>query len=325
MPEKRLNVVFLFDAKYLGPALVSVASFFDVPGMEEYSVTLVYLTTDTATDQRAATILQTFHNNMQLRNARIDLRLVALNGNQFTDYVQRFHFSQAILYKAALPAVFHDYEHILFFDSGMIFGADVKEFVRIIELGIHDDELATVCAFCCRADVNGALSEELRKYPHNALYPSAAVLYFDVKRYNEAKMWGRYLSAYAAYRQILQYAEQDLLCLVLQEGELKAFSDQYVRCHIDMALPENWHKIDTYEKTYFGREYLYLKHIGSFKPWKKWILHPLKSIYLREQQRLESLIGPEGLLAIRDEELFPANLGFLMQQMMLLEAYYERQ
>jgi lipopolysaccharide biosynthesis glycosyltransferase len=246
-----------------------------------------------------------------------------LQGNQFTDYVQRFHFSNAILYKAALPKIFPAYENILLFDCGMIFGLQVGDFIQKLSHRIENREMSAVGAFCVSPYVSGALSAELQKYPHNAFYPSAAVLYFDVNRYNELSIYERFLAAYETYRNSLQYAEQDLLCLALTESELCAFSDEWLRCHIDLASPEGWYKFDEYEEIYVNRNSLYMKHIGSFKPWKKWVLHPAKSIYLRELHNLGKLIGEEYLTIFRDDEFFPGNMGFLAQELMRLEAYYE--
>jgi len=298
MSEKSINVVFLFDAKYLGPALVSAASFFEVPGMTDFPVTLVYIAIDTATDSKAAQVLQIFQKSIQSNYAQVDLRLIVLQGNLFTDYVQRFHFSNAILYKAALPKVFPTYEHILLFDCGMIFGLQVEDFIQGLRQGIKNCELSAVGAFCDSSHISGTLCAELQAYPHNALYPSAAILYFDVKCYNQSLIYERYLTAYETYRNSLQYAEQDLLCLVLTEGELNAFPEKEVIFHIDMASTGSWAELGAYEEIYANRNCLYLKHIGSFKPWKKWVLHPAKSIYLREQHKLGRLIGRETLAAL---------------------------
>jgi len=323
MSEKDLNIVFLFDAKYLGPALVSASSFFEIPGLTDFPVTLVYISSDSATDLAAAQVLQVFKDSIRSKFAQVDLRLIVLQGNQFSDYVQRFHFSNAILYKAALPNIFPTYEHILFFDCGMIFGLQVLDFIDRLRKNIQKGEMSVVAAYCVSPNVSGALSTELQVYPHNSLYPSAAVLYFDANRYNELSIYERFLAAYATYRDRLQYAEQDLLCLVLREGELSNFPDKEFKCHIDMASPGSWNEFDTYETIYANRSYLYLKHIGSFKPWKKWVLHPAKSIYLCELHKLEKLIGMEALSILRDGELFPVNMGFLAQELMRLEAYYE--
>ena len=314
----------MFDARYLGAALVSVSSFFDVPGMANYSLTLVYLSTDPAADMKSAHILQVFQRNIQSRDVLAELRLVVLQGSQFTDFIQRFHFSNAILYKAAIPTVFKHYEHILLFDCGMIFGWRLNDFIHRLEESICNQEMSLMGAFCYPPNINGALSQDLQAFPHNMLYPSAAVLYFDVKRYNQSAIYERYLNAYAAYREKLRYAEQDLFCLVLKEAELTAFrDDQVLRCHIDMASVDSWSQIAKYEAIYASRDYLYLKHIGSFKPWEKWVLHPAKAIYLREQKRLEKYIGAEGLLALYNSDPYPKNMGFLEQQLIFLERYYE--
>jgi lipopolysaccharide biosynthesis glycosyltransferase len=321
MSEKNINVVFLFDARYLGPALVSASSFFEVPGMFEFPVTLVYIATDSATDSAVSQVLQLFKRSIQIKYPQVDLRLIVLQGNQFSDYVQRYHFSSAILYKAALPIILPTYENILFFDCGMIFGLQVGDFIRTLKMDIQNGEMSAVGAYCVSPYIDGALNLALQSHPHHVLYPTAAVLYFDVNRYNELSIYARYLAAYATYRNQLLYAEQDLLCLVLNEGELGAFSTKESKCHIDMASPASWNEVALYEENYVSRDFLYLKHIGSFKPWKKWVLHPAKSIYLRELCKVEKLIGIGEIPVLRDSELFPANSGFLAQELVRLENY----
>ena len=316
-----VNIVFLFDANYLAPALVSVASLFDIPEMIGFSVTLVYVSSNSEKDTEAANILRIFQSNIQSKDQQINLHVIVLQGNQFSDYVQRYHFSNAILYKAALPKIFSSYQHILFFDCGMIFGLQLPVFIERLRQSIQRSEISVVGAFCVSPFVSGALNLALQQYSHNILYPSAAVLYFDVQRYNQLAIYERYLAAYSVHRQQLHYAEQDLLCLVLQAGELSAFEDREFKYHIDMASPESWSDIDRYERIYMDRNYLYLKHIGSFKPWKKWVLHPAKAIYLRELQRLEKRYEVAGYSALQDSELFPENTAYLAHQLILLEAH----
>lgn len=317
--------MFLFDARYLGAALVSVASLVEVLGPASRPVTLAFLASGSAADAQAGQVLLRFQQGLAARHPQARLNIVSVQGQAFSDYVQRFHFSRTILYKAAMPVVFEACEHIVLMDCGMIFGQRIKDFLADLEQRIRERSMPVVGAFCMPPEgPDGALDAGLRGLPHHALYPSAAILYFDVRRYRDAAVYNRYLAAYAAHRERLVYAEQDLLCLVLREGELGAFEVGVdARCHIDLAAPAGWSQTARFEALHASGEHLYLKHVGSFKPWKKWVLHPAKAIYLRELRKLEALVGAEGLAALHDAEIYPAPVGYLEQQLALLERHYE--
>ena len=323
MREESISVVFLFDARYLGAALTSAANLIEVLGASRVPVTLVYLVGTGSADAKVAAILQRFEAGVRCRYPEILLQTITLQGNIFSDYVKRYHFSEAILYKVILPKVLKAYRHLLVLDCGMIFGNRLINFLDGVEMSIRSSEMAPVAAFCVPADQAGGLGDDLKHHPHNALLPGAAILYFDVVRYEQLALYERLLSGFQAHRERLAYAEQDLMCLVLTDRELGVFTEGGVRCHIDMAGQASWKAIDDYEALYASGDFLYLKHVGSFKPWKKWVLHPAKSIFLREQNKLGSLIGSESLADLHDPELFPDHLGFLEQQLLSLEAYLE--
>jgi lipopolysaccharide biosynthesis glycosyltransferase len=324
MENGTTHVVFLFDANYLGPALVSVMSFLEYAEMSDCSISLVYLASDPVVDARVGRSIQLFLAKAGERFPHAGLSAVVLMDTQFAGYVKRFHFSSAVLYKAALPRLFPGSSDIVFFDCGMIFGRGAGSMAERLRTRRRNGERYAVSAFCVAPDADGAFSTRAGMFPHHALYPSGGVLHFDVTLYNEARIYERFVEGYAQYRDYLHYPEQDLFCLILKEEELGQLPDDEVRCLIDMAGQEGWHELEGYRTLYRSRDFLFMKHVGSFKPWKKWVLHPAKAIYLKERHALEHLLGDAEAAALRDDEQIPKTPGYLGQQMELLENYYVR-
>lgn len=324
MGQAKIDSVLLFDANYVGPALVSAASFIGAPGMQGYSLTMLFLSRGDASDNKARVALAAFETNAKVQHPGLDLRMIELHATVFDDYVQRYHFSSAILYKLVLPQIFGTYEHIVLFDCGMLFGDRLGGFLDGVAARIDSGDIAPIAAFCCAPDAEGALSADLRRHPHNALYPAAAIVYFDVRRYGAAGLYQRLVAGFGSFKHELMYAEQDLLCLVLQEGELCAFDARDDRHHIDMADQGTWYRMPEYEQRWRGKDYFYIKHVGSFKPWKKWILNPAKGLYLRQFEALRPLLGDAILDSLRDEAAYPNDIRFLQQQLELMERFYEK-
>jgi lipopolysaccharide biosynthesis glycosyltransferase len=206
----------------------------------------------------------------------------------------------------------------------MIFGHQLRDFLKWLEERISSNTISAMAAFCVASDHKDGLSSDLKSIPHNSLYPAGGTLYFDVGRYIHFSIYDRLISAFTLHRDKLIYAEQDLLCLILTDDELSAFHECGVRCHIDLAGLDGWKVIEHYESLYLSRDFFYIKHVGSFKPWKKWVVHPSKAIFLRERKNVEHLLGMENLECLRDSQLIPENLEYLAQQFMLLETLYEK-
>jgi hypothetical protein len=325
MSKPILNALFIFDATYLSPALISVSSFLKIVDEKNVPVTMVFLVgEDEGVNQIVRAVLRRYEDVVKDRqgpSGGMSLQLIELRGNVFDDYVKRYHFSSTILYKAIIPQAFLHYEHILLFDCGMIFGHRLHDFLEWVGQSISSCTIAPIAAFCVPSAM-GDLSGELKGYAHNPLYPTGGTLYFDVKRYEKYLIYDRLVSNFKRYRERLIYAEQDLLCLTLEGAELSTFPECGPRCHIDLASGD-WGVGKQHERLYESRDFFYIKHVGSFKPWKKWVLHPSKAIFLRERRKLGQLLGMEYLEHLRDDELFPEKIGFLAQQLMLLEGYYE--
>jgi hypothetical protein len=80
-------------------------------------------------------------------------------------------------------------------------------------------------------------------------------------------IYDRFVLAFKIHRERLVHAEQDLLCLTLENSDLNAFPQCGTRCHIDLASFD-WGAKKQHERLYKSRDSFYIKHVGSFKPWK---------------------------------------------------------
>jgi lipopolysaccharide biosynthesis glycosyltransferase len=324
MFHSRLNILFLFDFNYLAPALVSVASLLEALGNQIIPVSLIYLEGPQQDNDKARAVLRNFQAKLTTEYPNSKLDILELSGDLFSTYVKRHHFSKTILYKAILPKAFSQLENILLFDCGMIFGQGLHNFLVWLDNSIITNKISTIAAFCVPSGQRDGLDQDLQAVKHNSKYPTGGTLYFDVKKYIESSVYERLLSTFQSYREKLIYAEQDLMCLTLREAELSAFPEIGVRCHIDLASPQSWENAKDYDDLYLNREFFYLKHVGSFKPWKKWVLHPAKSIFIKERKKTYQFIDQEYWDLLIDNEFFPENIGFLGQQLAMLEDFYER-
>ncbi len=319
-----LSPVFLFDSNYLTPALVSVESFASLERIEKYTITLIFVSKEELRDENSISILQLFQEKLNAIDANLKLSIIILKSKIFKEYIRRYHFSDAILYKLLLPKILPNYQHIIFFDCGMIFGDRTNDFLKLIEKKVDCDEMGVVGAFCSDSDDTNGLSETLRHLGHNEYYPAGVILYFDVKKYEKSNLYDRIINSFEENKELLLYAEQDLLCLVLTSGELTRFEKNTDRIQIDMADESTWNLIAWYSKKYNSKDYFYIKHIGSFKPWNKWVLHPVKALYLKRKQLLSKNFDSNMLLSLDGGELFPNDIRFLSRQILLLEEYYSK-
>ena len=102
----------------------------------------------------------------------------------------------------------------------------------------------------------------------------------------------RYLGNYFAHAMHLEYAEQELICLTAHESELVALPDRELRLMeflgTDLLLGKKTFVTPDMQNNLFH------KFVGSFKPWKYWVLDPNKFIYIKRRSELESEFSLSG-------------------------------
>lgn len=320
--SKALRAIFVFDDNYLSAAFVSVLSFLEALKDFGIGVTMIYYADasrcDTGLSREA---LSEFKEKSIPVFGHDALNIIEINGNIFDGHVKRHHFNSTILYKIVIPKVVGLYRHIIVFDCGLIFGIYLKKFISAVRTQIEDKTISTVAAFCLKSAEVKNSSALLQGKSTNALYPAGVILYFDVQKYDEIKLYERFLACFFDYREELIYAEQEILCLTLKEGELGQLAECGMRYHMDLATSD-WCQASDDVKFYSSKQYLYVKHVGSFKPWKKWVLHPSKAIFLWEKVKVIDTLKFERYDTLDDSEIVPARIDFLEHQLRRLEIIY---
>jgi lipopolysaccharide biosynthesis glycosyltransferase len=216
-------------------------------------------------------------------HGKIEFSSVAVQSDYFKDF-SVFHLTSATLQKLVIPAIFPNEDICLSIDAGMIFGHGTTEFLN--QVAKPSD--AAVTAFTTISDQS--LQSNQLKIKHHTLYPAGGILAFRPAIFNSKELLNRCINTYRDLRNEIIYGEQDIICFTLQECELADFSFPCTRIHIDLANDQSWDNADSFLQTYLSHQYLYMKHVGVFKPWRMWVLSPAKSIYLHAVRQLPEAI-----------------------------------
>ncbi|GEM_PF-2460105 len=199
------------------------------------------------------------------------------------------HFSNAIVYKALLPSMLADEPYLLNIDAGLLPGDEFHAFVRELDARYCQADGALeegwVVGAHCVENVD-LIPHALALLPAHTLYPAGNVLLFHTARYQRSLWSERFLAHYEILRTRLEYAEQELICLTAQPHELLALPGAARRTTpflgLDVLLGEAAPLPES-----ATRDCLFFKFVGSFKPWKYWVLDPNKALYTRRRAALE--------------------------------------
>ena len=271
------------DRNYLEPALITLNSILlNSPATSK--ICLLYLKAqdqeDIIFESLIATALTEFNKLYQNRES---IQCIAVHSNYFTNFSQ-FHLTSATLQKLVFPVIFPEEDICLSMDAGMIFGTGLPEFLQ----HVAGTTTAAITAFTTSA--KETLQPSQISLAHNNLYPAGGILAFRPGIYNKNKLLDRCVQTFNDMRQHIIYGEQDIICFTLDNQELDSFAYDCKRIHIDLANDKSWQESDNLVNTYISQDYLYMKHVGVFKPWRQWVLSPAKSIYIHALRHLPAAI-----------------------------------
>lgn len=167
----------------------------------------------------------------------------------------------------ALPS-FLGHDYIVNVDAGFLLGTQFTNLTARMDA-------ALVWAFCGDSAVE--LPELLQQLLHLALYPIGWILVFDQRRCAAADLYARVVQTYMAVKEGLVWAEQDLLCLVLEGTQLQALPGKHTVL-IEQLEPES--PLQPQESAAFDTEFSLYKITGTCKPWQYWVLDSKKRFYL---------------------------------------------
>lgn len=275
-----------FDQRYLEPALLTA---WELIAHQCLPLYLVYVEGGPE-DAEAVRILQAF----KARVGREDVNVIRIQNTIF-DKFERYHFSNAILYKIALPSfIGHDY--IVNVDAGFLLGSQFTNLAQQMDAAIvNAPAQALVWAFC--EDSAAELPEQLQQLPHHALYPIGWVLVFDRRRCVAADLYARLVRTYMAVKEALVWAEQDLLCLVLEGTQLQALPAKHTVL-IEQLEPENL--LQPQESAAFEADFSIYKITGTCKPWQYWVLDSKKRFYLHRRAALQEVLDINSMRLIQE-------------------------
>jgi lipopolysaccharide biosynthesis glycosyltransferase len=249
--------------------------------------------------------------------SKIGFSCVAVQSNYFKNF-SRFHLTSATLQKLVIPAIFPSEDLCLSIDAGMIFGHKTSDFLSCVE----KPSAAAITAFTTAA--SATLHESQLAIDHHALYPAGGILAFRPAIYNANDILNRCIETYETLQNQIIYGEQDIINFSLRDTELSDFAYSEKRIHIDLANHASWNEADHLVQTYLSKEYLYMKHVGVFKPWRRWVLSPAKSIYTHALSKLPEeikLLTRHPKLACQHASSDKFSARYFEQQLQMYEEY----
>lgn len=315
------RLIVLTDSNYIEPAFVTILSI-AAQFIQNVFVTLIYLAgneDDANSNEESFRLIQRFEKLLKIEYPELNFSSIILHSSYFLEF-ERYHFNRSNLQKLTFPEIFREEKTCISIDAGMILGKELKVLLE----EISSDEQFTVKAFTKCSDE--CMPKNQKRFKRNKYYPAGGILAFNNNNYMKANILNRLVSGFEIFRSDLIYPEQDLMCLTLIDNELKAFNHKFKYFNIDMTDQENWSKfrINEYKNLYIEKDFLYMKHIGSFKPWHKWVLNPIKSIYLNEISKSIDKFGVifnDKLLQDKHQYFNEKLIHYLNPQLDLLKKY----
>jgi lipopolysaccharide biosynthesis glycosyltransferase len=273
---KKIALTILFDENYVEPALVTLCDLIRFAPVN-FNFILVFM--ESQNDQVNSDVSNLLNNVLNNIDSVNKVEAIKFKGVIF-DKFEKYHFTNSILYKLILPELLN-YDFIVNIDAGFLSGKKIQNFfdylLTIIEEPLFLNSLIGAICYPSSKD----LSNALRVFKHNTMYPMGGILFFNSESYKKSKFFDRLISGYSNYKDQLVWAEQDLLCMVAAEGELYNLNIQ------DTLFLENLSVqgyLDSESSRVYDASFMLYKVTGTIKPWKTWVFDPKKKYYLDRRE-----------------------------------------
>jgi lipopolysaccharide biosynthesis glycosyltransferase len=278
----KFALTVIFDENYIEPALVTICDLVRfIP--EDFDCVLIFIQSiDDEVNGEASRLIEEVVSKNRNKIKR-NINAISLKPNVFDDF-NKFHFTSSILYKLILPQVL-DYEYILNVDAGYLSGGEAShlfEYCRRITLS-PKFIASSVAALCTTAEND--LSLELKVYDHHQLYPAGGIFLFNVTQYENQNLYYRLLANYNIYKNLLIWAEQDLLCLTALKEELFEIKFEKLILIEQLSIQDY---VEQKRPVQDVSEFMLYKITGTLKPWKYWVLDAKKLFYIRRRNEVLS-------------------------------------
>jgi lipopolysaccharide biosynthesis glycosyltransferase len=282
MKNNRFCVTIIFDSLYIEPALITAYELLHC-GFN-HPIFLIFIdSSDITISAQSEVILSDFKN--KLNTDQVNILKVANTLSSFN----KFHFSNSIIYKILIPNLVEGYDFILNIDAGILLGDKSLNFFHHIIFNIENNAYknAAVSAFLTDSSID--LDVSLQHISHNSKYPSGIILLFNVQMYNLNNLFTQIIDSWKKYSTVLLYAEQDLLCIIIEEGNFiqLPMRDSVIIEFLDL----DGLKINTLSVGDIKPNFAFYKVCGTCKPWKYWVLDQRKSFYLKHRELFEQFFS----------------------------------
>jgi len=278
---KKISASVLFDSNYIEPALLTAYEI--IKGNFSISdLILIFLDNSQEVDAEASIIINNFTEKF-----KDYFSISAIKVENTIPNFSKYHFTNSIIYKPLIPDLIKNKDFIINIDAGIIPGANFNKFLdQSIEQSLENKSNWIISAFCELSA--GLLPNGLDKFDANILYPNGQVLLFNCDNFRSTSFLARYLEKYNLLSEYLVYAEQELMCITLNEEELlelplngERFNYELnIHSLSDVSLIYNYKNID--------ESCTYSKIIGTLKPWKYWVLDPNKKHWIEKIKNMEN-------------------------------------
>jgi lipopolysaccharide biosynthesis glycosyltransferase len=278
-----------FDEKYIEPAVVTaldIARFCP----EDFELCLVYL--ESASDSVNSDVYAII--GEAIRHKKI--RAIKIKKTEIFESFNKLHFTNSILYKLTLPEVINS-KFILNIDAGFLSGskiANLFEYFRKI-IWSKDFSHAPIAAICSAPE--GNLPEDLMEFQHSRFYPTGGILLFNTDCYKVSNIFGRLMQKYTLHKEKLLWAEQDLLCITLEDFEIYNLE---ITDEIFLEQLSVQSFFSDASSVAFKSQFALYKITGTLKPWKYWVLDKNKRFYLSRRAEVLGAIDLRKFKLIND-------------------------
>ena len=294
----------LFDTAYTEPALVTAFELIDkYPTLHRVYFILVH--DDTDDDREAALILQ--HFCLRFNQDRPDFFQAITVKNAVGTFVSR-HFSAAIIYKGIVASLLAHEPFILNIDAGILPGDRFDGFLRDIDARLCQQPGEWVVA-AHNQSPEGRIPPALRTLEHHPRYPAGGMLLYHTANYNKSNWRMRFMELFTQAREVLAYAEQELICLIARGPELAELPGGEARV-TPFLKPDTFKNGEALLTEADARNSLFFKFIGSMKPWKYWVLDPNKALWTSRRAKLQEHFPLRTISLIHKQRELVTNEGF---------------
>ena len=285
----KVAISILFDSAYIESALVTAHDVL-VRFQGASKIYLIYLLSDPVEDQECLDVIRNFCGRF---GDKVPIVPITLKNSlaQFSAY----HFNNSIIYKALIPSIIQHEPFLMNIDAGILLGDRFDELWQDISAQVERKSGDWVVgAHCHDPAESGLMPKTLIDHPHSELYPAGNLLLFNCSQYHKRNWHERFIGNYLKFIAELKYAEQELICLTAEEGEILPLP--FIERRITPFLGVNVLNGSAPPLPISClKDCIFFKFVGSFKPWKYWVLDPNKSIYTKRRAELEAQFPLAGI------------------------------